>query len=132
RAKLDAAIASLQASVNSSLWIDQTHLQPATGQTVFADERDAVKSLQDLLKNKKSTIPDSALQGPIDRIMKADRLLAEVAVNAAIAAGGLSDLIADAQRELGMGDTDRSNARFDQAVGHYGLAWKHAQQAVGN
>ena len=76
----------LARSLASSLWIDQTHVQQKGGDKVFNEEKETVKKLAELIKDKHSSIADAVLQGFINRIVKSDQLLAFVAIQEAIAA----------------------------------------------
>jgi hypothetical protein len=129
--KLDEAIKHLTASLDNSLWIDQTHLQPKGGETAFNEEKDTVNKLRDLLQNKKSAIADALLQGFIDRIVNADRRLALVVINEAIAAHGDQKEIANARDELAKGDSDIASAKHESGIEHYRNAWQHALKATG-
>src|SRR6185295_10675855 len=80
---LDDAIEHLTRSVDSDLWIDQIHLPRKGGEKVFDEEKKAVHELVELLKAKKSTVADADLRALIDCILRADRLLAVVAVDEA-------------------------------------------------
>jgi len=128
--KLDDAIRSLTRALEPNLWLDPTRLQPKGGERVFDETKDAVNKLRDLMKDKKSAIPDAILQGFIDRIVDADRRLAQTAINDAIAAGGNQQHITKANDELGKGDSDAANSKFEAAIEHYREAWKHALKAV--
>lgn len=128
--KLDHAIKNLTESLDPSLWIDQSHLDPKRGEKVFQEEKDAVNNLRVLFENKKSTFPKAVLQGWINRIVNADRILAVVAINNAIAAQGDPKKIAEASDELARGDRDAAAAKFESAIEHYRNAWKHAQEAL--
>src|SRR5262249_40864756 len=109
--KLDQAIQSLTASLDPRLWIDPSHLQPERGDADFNDEKDAVNKLRDLLQNKKSAIPNAVLQDFIDRIVNADRLLAIVAINEAVAARGNQREIDVARGEFANGNRDVTGAQ---------------------
>ena len=69
------------------LWLDETHVNPAAAWWVFGGEKNAVKELLEVIKSKKSTIPDATVQDLINRIVKCDRLLAVVAIQDATADG---------------------------------------------
>jgi len=125
--KLDEAIKHLTKSLTPSWWIDDAHLQVKEGEKVFNEEKDAVNQLRDLIKNKKSSIADTALQPFVDRIVEADRLLAVVAI--ADAAGGDPKDIAKANEELGKGSAEAALGKYDSAIEHYRNAWKFAQKS---
>jgi len=73
--------------------------------------------LRALINDTKSTVPDEIVQGFIDRIMEADRLLAVVAI------AGSTKNIAKAIVELGKGDSEYARGRYDHAIDHYKNAW---------
>ena len=58
----------------------------------------------------------AALQGFIDRIVEADRLLAVVAI--ADATGANPKDIARANKELDKGDSENANGHYDHAIDH--------------
>jgi hypothetical protein len=126
--KLDEAIKHLTKSLEPELWVGETRLNPKHGEKVFQEEKDAVVKLLDLMKDKKSTIPVATLQGFINRLVSADRLLASGAINDA--AGGDAKKIDKANDELGKGDARVADGHFTDAIEHYRNAWKHAIQSV--
>jgi hypothetical protein len=95
---------------------------------VFEKHQDAVDTLMDLQRH--GSLSDSALQGIIDTVVHADRVLAEVAVADANAAGGDRHAIADAQQQLARAARDVARGRFDSAIGHYEKAWEDALDAL--
>ncbi len=127
--KLDEAIDHLSKSIDSRLWLDPSHPQLKDGEKVFNEEKDATNKLRDLIKDKHSTIPDAVLQGFIDRIVQADRVLALVAINDAVARNGDPKKIAEANKELAKGDEELANGKFDEAIEHYRNSWKQALKA---
>ncbi len=62
--------------------------------------------------------------------MNADRQLAQVAINAAIAGGGNAGRIADAQAEMAEAAADVVAGLFNEAVNHYKTAWDQATKAL--
>jgi hypothetical protein len=128
RHMLDEAIKHLTKSLNPDLWVDDTHLQAKHGEKVFNEEKDAVVKLLELMKDKKSTIPDATLQVFIDQLVGADKALALVAIEAA--AGGDAKKIAKANEELGKGDARALDGKFADAIEHYRNAWKRAIEAL--
>jgi hypothetical protein len=128
-AKLKDVVKKLDDSLDPDLWVDGDHLDPKHGQKVFDSQKDAVAKLMDLLKNKKSSIDDAALQAMIDDVVHVAQILAERAVSDAVAASADPQKIAQAQNEL-----DDANARlaagdFAGAIQSFRQAWKKAQQA---
>jgi hypothetical protein len=124
--RLDDAIKHLDKSLDPTLWADDTHLA-SKGNKVFDEEREAVKKLQEIQKDKKSTIPDGDLQGFIDRIVAVDRQLAQTAVDDA--AGGNANELDKANDELAKGDAEAAAGKPTNAIDHYKHAWEHAQKA---
>ena len=127
--KLDEAIDHLNKSLDPSLWNDNYHPKPKGGEKVFNEEKDTVNKLRELMKDKHSTIPDATLQGFINRIVAADRRLAQVAINDAIGRGGDPKKIAKANEELAKGDSDNTDGKPDNAIEHYRNAWDQALKA---
>ena len=124
--KLSKAIDDLEDSLNPSYWVDDNHLQPKKGQKVFNNEQDSVDVLADLIKNKKSIIPDAILQGFIDREVAADRALALTEINEATAAHGDSHKLAQARADFQDGDDYNAAGKYEKAIGQYREAWKEA------
>lgn len=125
--RLDQAIAQLRQSLHPSLWDDPLHPDPKRGSRVFQEEKDSVIKLIAIVRDRKSTIDDAIILGFINRIVSADRLLAQVAINDA--AGGSAKELAKANRELLKGDARAADGRFTSAIEHYRNAWKHALHA---
>lgn len=130
--KLDQAIRHLTRSLDPTLWGSLGRLHSKGGEKVFNELKDAVNKLGELLKNKKSSISDSALQGLIDRIVKSARELAQTAINDAIAAGGSPKDIGRANEEISKGDSDVAAGKYESAVEHYRNAWNHVVKTKGS
>jgi hypothetical protein len=126
---LDAVISHLGKSLDSALWINETHLQPKSGEKIFQEDSMAVAKLSNLIKSKKSGLTDLDLQSFIDRIVRADRLLGSVAIQDAVTAGVASKKIGQIQKYLDKGDAKISDADFGNAIQGYGSAWKLAIHA---
>ena len=124
--KLDDAIGHLTGSVDPGLWLGSSHLQPASGATVFNEEKDAVNKLNVLIKDKHSTVPGATLQGFVDRLVRVDAALALVAINDAFAAHVDARRIAQANQELMNGNVQAANGNPESAIEHYRNAWSHA------
>jgi hypothetical protein len=122
--ELDEAIKHLTKSLTSSWWVDSRHLKAKDGEKVFDEEKATVVRLRDLINDKKSSIPDATVQGLIDRVVEADRLLAVVAI------GDAAGDTARANEELSKGDRERDKGKYDHAIDHYRNAWKHAQRSA--
>lgn len=114
RQQLDEAIRHLGNSLDPALWIDQTHLDRRHGERDFDDEKAAVQELCKLLKDKRGTLLQAALQACINRIVNADHLLAFVAVQDATTAGADRSLVVHAWRKLAQGDEEVARVNTNQ------------------
>ena len=128
--KLDDAIRRVTNSLEPGLWIDDSHLRTKDGDEVFKQEKDAVNKLRDLIKDNKSTLDKTRLQGFINRLAGVDRELARIAISEAVQAGGSARDIEKAQEELSKGDGDHAVGKSDTAIEHYRNAWQHALKAT--
>jgi hypothetical protein len=123
---LDDAIADMIDSLAAPLWIDQTHVNPTNGGLVFAYEQDAVGALLDIIKNKHSQVPDATAQDLINKLVKADRLLAVVSIQDAEARGANPNKLQQAKQQLEVGDKQAAGGKPVQAIQHYSMAWSKA------
>ncbi|MGZ4411664.1 MAG: Ig domain-containing protein, partial [Gaiellaceae bacterium] len=126
--KMTQVVKKLTASLAPELWIDGNHVDPKKGEQVFNAEKEAIGQLMNLERG--GSIPVPTLQGMIDTLDHADRILAEDALADAIAASGDPHKIADAQDELAKAADQITAGHFDDAVEHYKHAWKKSQEAV--
>jgi hypothetical protein len=122
--KLDDAIQHLSKSLDPNLWVDSAHLQPKDGEKVFQEEKETAHKLEELIKNKKSSIPDATLEALVADLVKADRQLAESAINEAKAAGFDSKAIQHALDEFSKATREASQGKSEGAIEHYRNAWK--------
>jgi hypothetical protein len=130
RKKLQNVIGHLNKSLDPTRWIDDSHPKPGSkGEGVFNEEKATMSDLKSLRTSNKSGIPAATVQGYIDRLVGADRNLAVIAINEAIARSGNPSKIASAQSELSKGDTDAANDKPNYAIDHYKNAWKYAISA---
>jgi DNA/RNA endonuclease G (NUC1) len=130
RKSLDDVIDDLSDALQSRYWVDAAHLDPRKGDKVFDENEQAVRELAKLKRECQSRIPDAVLQGLIDDLVRATRLLAETAIGDAIAAHGDPRDIARASADLAEGNQDAAHGRPDGAIEDYGRAWERAQKAV--
>jgi hypothetical protein len=128
--KLDDAINHLSNSLDPTLWAGEIRLDSKHGDKVFSEQKDAVNKLVELLKDKKSTIPDAQLQDWINRIVKTDELLAKSAIVDATVAGGKADQLKNANDEFAKALQLALDGKYADAIDHYGNAWQHAQEVV--
>ena len=124
--RLKDVVKELTAALAPSLWIDGNHIDSRHGDQVFEKHQDAV--VQGPAAARLARRLGAA--GIIDTVVHADRMLAEVAVADAIAAGGDRRDIAYAQRQLARATSDVARGRFDSAVGHYENAWSGALDSL--
>ncbi len=125
RNKLDSAIEHLAKSLTSSWWVDNTHLKVTEGERVFQEEKYAADKLSELLKDKKSAIPDATMLRYITTIVNADRELASTAIGEAVDPGDIDE----ANKELDKGNSEVAEGKYGSAIEHYKNAWQHAVKA---
>src|SRR5262245_35959654 len=121
-----SAIASINASLGSSLWIDDCTLTAGTGKDVFDNQKQAIQQLVGIT-GPASLLP--AVHHYLDNLLFAQRQLVVCAIDAA--AGGKPDQLAIAQAELAAGDADLAAGRYKDANAHYKTAWDKARKAGG-
>jgi len=121
---LNEAIKHLGKSLDWSFWVDGNHVDPKDGDKVFKEESDAVGGLKELAKNGLST------QDYIASLVGADRLLAQTAINDALADTGNPKEVAKALDELAKGDKEAGSGKPVEAIDHYCKAWQHAEHAL--
>jgi len=119
RRKLDAAIKHLTKSLAPRLWVDATHLHRQRGDRMFYQEKLAARRICRFLQ---SHIPLPFF--PHNFPTEADRLLAVVAIEDAIAAGVSSRKIEQAQRFLARGDAAAGDAACSNGIEDYRKAWQ--------
>jgi hypothetical protein len=124
--KLDQAIEHLQHSLNSAYWIDQTHLQPCWANIAMNEEKLAAKTLANIMESPGCPVERAVLQGSIDRIVKADRLLAIISIQDAAAAGLNPKKVAQDLAMVAQGDRAAAAGHYASAIEHYRNAWRHA------
>jgi hypothetical protein len=124
--KLDAIIKELNDSLATRFWVDETHLKRNFGRKVFHKEMLTAQKLCHLIKSATSHIPDEILQGFVDEILQAARLLAVVRIEDAIATGASNRKIEHAQQFVAKGDAAAADDKCSNAIKNYRTAWKHA------
>jgi hypothetical protein len=126
--KFDDAIEHLANSLNRAYWIDQTHLQPRSGNTAMNEEKLTAGELHEIMGSKQCPVDPAVLQGFIDRIVKCDRLLAIISIQDAAAAGLNAKKIAEDLAMVAKGDREAADGHYANAIEHYRNAWRHALQ----
>jgi|GEM_PF-666646 len=129
-AQLDKAIAALHEAADPAWWTDANHLLRYKGRYVFDREQEAVKILVRLIQDATHPIAPDVLQSCVDRLVAADRLLASVAIEDAMASGGPPNRIQEAQRQLANGDQAAARGDPVGALGYYKYAWDRAVNAL--
>jgi hypothetical protein len=125
-AELNGAISNLQQSLVTTLWIDQTHLDTTNGGMVYNEDNKAVQYLLKLIKDNHGTISDPVLLESIKRIIKADFLLALVAIEDAARAGRNLIKLNGAITALARGNEAAKQTRYGTAIEYYQNAWSVA------
>ena len=126
--KFADAIQHLANSLNPAYWVDQTHLQPRSGNTAMNEEKLSAGKLQEIMQTKKCPVDPSVLQGFIDRIVKCDRLLAVICIQEAARAGLSPKKVAEDLDLVAKGDAEAAAGHCENAIEHYRNAWRHALQ----
>ena len=127
---LDMAIANLTRSVAANSWVDETHLATKDGKNIFTGETDTALLLRTLMQQRNNGIAKSVLQEWIDRLVKADRLLAVVEIKAATNAGAAPKQLSNALKELTYGDQAARKQQYFLAILNYQNAWEQAAKLI--
>ena len=91
------------------------------------------RTLQDILSDKKSTLPDATVQSMLDTLVgRRQRASPQHEIALAQAAGADPKGLAHAQDELAKGQAELAKGRADVAVDHFRQAWQQAQDASTN
>ncbi len=125
---VNAALENLNDALGSSLWLDQTHITRSRGESVFNNTKEAVQALSRMINQRHSSVDGALVQNLIDRIVRADRLLAVIAIQDATTAGVNPKKLSQASDELTKGDADISDGQYESGIAHYRDAWKIAEQ----
>lgn len=139
--KLDNAIEYINKSLDNKLWLADSHLEPKHGHKVFNEEKWAVIELMHLMRNNDT--PQSvkaACQVVIDKLIKADDMLAKLAYDDALACAGSPKVdlelkkcekeLEEAKKDLENMNNGAPNPKYYKAIDHYKKAWEHAQNAI--
>jgi hypothetical protein len=126
--KVDKAIEHLDKSLDPTLWDGDSHLDAKHGDKVFNEEKNIVKDLLKLEKDKK-TDPDivTELEAVIVKLLTADKMLAQTAIDENTSLDGKEIDKANEEMDKAQEELDKGNP--DKAIDHYKNAWKHAQKA---
>jgi hypothetical protein len=121
--KIQRAIHEINETLEPQLWLDDSHLT-AAGKRVFHEEKEAARALEHIRD------PAVDVSTVLDSLVAADQALARTAIDEAVAAGGDPTKLARAENEMDRAAEQASMGQFAKAIGHYGKAWKMAQQSL--
>ena len=120
---------------NTEIWVDSSlneeiHTscsKPLEEGMVIGDfEVESVNKIRD----GDGGFPSGLCQRLIGMLVEADSILARVAIDDAIAAGGNPKEIEKAEKEMAKAEKEKENGKYDKAIDHYKKAWEHAMKAV--
>jgi predicted extracellular nuclease len=119
--RISKAIGRIDMSLNPGWWTGPSTLDPKKGKHVFDREHQAV---QELMKVRTADV-----QGAIDDLVDADRLLAMAQLTAAINGGGSAVWIARAQANMADAEAHVAAGDYAKAVLDFKKAWMNAIKA---
>jgi hypothetical protein len=125
--RIAQAIKKLQNSLDANLWLTDSTLTPK-GSKEFSRTKKATKEMMKIVKQTPTAA--SSYQPLIDNVVEAQRLLAQIALDQAIAEGGHVKQIDQSQKEMVKAQQELAKGRPDQAIEHNKKAWQHAQAAI--
>lgn len=91
--EIDSAVYCIQKSLTSSFWVDDSHLNLQSGYSVFEWEVGALMQLLPILTSKAKVDVKNIVQAVINKLMKADEILASTAIKEAKALGSTNPTI---------------------------------------
>ncbi|HEY5011695.1 MAG TPA: hypothetical protein VIK61_03195, partial [Acidimicrobiia bacterium] len=113
--------------VDPSRCFHDNHMDHDRGRHCFDSQRDAIGSLQGLIGIR--SVPASTINGWIDELVNAGRVVAATDLGDAIANHGNQYWISRSQSELNAGDQSDAQNNNGDAVAHYENAWQYAENA---
>jgi hypothetical protein len=122
--RLERAIKHLEKSLHAAYWIDETKLVRRFGGRVFIREKLAARSLCSLRRHQTDGAVQSVVAVSINRLFRADRLLAVVQIEQAVKNGVTSSRIERATRLLERADQVARHDRCAPAIELYRRAWR--------
>jgi hypothetical protein len=131
--KIDCIIKHIKKSLNENLWVDDTHLNPRRGFKVFCQELVAVAMMK-----KTAKCEDIDFSFVIEKLIKADEILAQVAINDAEDSEVKCEKyekkvdwwITKANKLMTRAEDAFEEGHFIRVISNYRLAWKFAQFAM--
>ena len=123
-----SAIRSIQCSLASRLWVDDTKLT-CSGELVFEYEEEAAYVIQKIICSSPDLACVKAATDAVQDLMQADEQIARAAIAAAIACNGNASFISKANGELVTTQASIAKQDYKGAIEHYEHAWEYAQKA---
>ncbi len=131
RARLDKVIKRLTSADDSSLWLDENYLNSKTGSRVFNLDRRSVRPMRTVARTEHDSAIDAELYDWIAQLIKTDRLLAALAVDAAEKISAESKTIAHYRKIILKGDASAAKGQAATAIADYRNAWQGAVRLHG-
>ena len=115
--------------VSAAYWRDETHLDEQSGEGVFRGAHQATSLLCSAGAEGKQDRPNGDYAAEMDRILKAERLLASVAIREGIQNGIPAKNLEQGRRFLAKGDALSMNGVCGAGSIEYRNAWKAATRS---
>jgi hypothetical protein len=127
-AELEGAISNLQQSLTPAFWVDQRHLNKTSGAAFFTHSSTTIQLLSKLATDGRGVISNQFFTSAFSRIVKANYLLASVAVTDAKNKG--SELIIPnlGNNLLTAGNAASTQLHYSTAISDYKAAWSLASR----
>jgi len=142
--KIDSAINSIQNSLNSVLWIDDSHLNPNGGEQIFEEDKNAILNLTLVIQTQEIIIQNSLEENKLieeEKLQTLQEIVSDIIDSEKVLVG---NAIEDAQAyvkdasELGLAVLEFNNAEekfqlqeYIEALNFYKNSWIHSQNALG-
>jgi len=142
--KIDSAINSIQNSLNSALWIDDSHLNPNGGEQIFEEDRNAILNLTLVIQTQEIVFQNSSEENKLieeEKLQTLQEIVRDIIESERVLVG---NAIEDAQayvkdtNELGLAVLEFSNAEekfqleeYIEALNFYKNSWMHSQNSLG-
>jgi hypothetical protein len=140
--KIEKALQDLQQALAPSRWLDEMHLDPATGKQTFHLLQSAVNDLEQVIKDaQKGKVTAAAGQAALEAILKllqVAQLISEtlylenenlVAVNPADQAQ-VDNELSLAFGDLNEGETNATDGAYSRGMKNFADSWAHLQRAI--
>jgi hypothetical protein len=140
--KIEKALQDLQQALAPNRWLDQMHLQPATGKHTFSLLQSALKDLDQVLKDgqkgKVSAAAGQAALEAIQKLLQVAQLISETLYleNEDLAAvNPANQALVDNELSLALGDLNQGEANAaagicSTAMKNFADSWDHTQRAI--